>query len=393
MARRTRSVFRRGFAVGLALAALTLGTACEKDGGDGASSAANSAEPPGPPGPWTRRLDGVVSTAPAAAEGVLYVTTSKATYALDGPSGAQRWKFPLQKGGHTAPAIADGTVYTGDEYTLYGVDAASGQEKWRFALPDKPYPVRIGSPSVVGGVIYMYTAATNGNNVLRAFDAATRAEKWSYDTGSRILDDDAPTVVDGQAYAIGADGAHGTVTALDAASGTKKWSFYTRAWPRSQPYVAAGTVHVTSADNTIHGLYAIDAQTGRAKTEDSSTEADWVVADDTGIYRSVYESVEAVDAAERMVKWRLDTGLLLGDPALADGALYFVDNEKDAAEVGGFAYFLRAVDTATGKEKWRARVPYGGHAPAVSGGYVYVVGHEARIIAIDAATGQSAPAK
>src|SRR5690606_37029772 len=79
--------------------------------------------------------------------------------------------------------------------------------------------------------------------------------------------------------------------------------------------------------------------------------------------------------------WQVD-GLMgvTGTPAVVDGTVY----------VGDWTGHLRALDAATGAERWAHELGSGyvGGSPAVAGDVVVVGTFDARIVAVDRATGE-----
>ena len=93
------------------------------------------------------------------------------------------------------------------------------------------------------GVVYVGSV---DDGTLYALDAATGAKKWTYRTDSQMFS--SPTVANGVVY-VGSS--RGNVYALDAATGAKKWA-YPIGGMDSSPAVADGVVYV----GALGGVYA-----------------------------------------------------------------------------------------------------------------------------------------
>lgn len=228
---------------------------------------------------------GIGTSAPAVVGGTVYIVSfDKNLYALDADTGAVRWRYPyIPSGGETgcSPVVANGVVYFGDiNRIFYAVNAADGTERWRYNGPGghaaSPPPV----PVIADGVLYV---AGPGYHTLTGLNADTGAFMTSISRGTatnwELL---SPAVADGIIYTGGADL---NLYAVDAATGSDRWSFPLGSLLRSSPSVSDGIVYAPSMANTLYAIFA-----------NNGTE-----------------------------KWRFsppDTGGLWGAPVIADGVVY-----------------------------------------------------------------------
>src|SRR5439155_300336 len=135
-----------------------------------------------------------------------------------------------------------------------------------------------------------------------AIDAATGTERWSFPTGDIV--DSSPAVANGVVYVGSFDG---RIYAIDALTGSMLWNFITRGRVRSSPAVDNGVVYVGSLDNRVYAL----------------------------------------DAASGAVLWRGMTGKnVRGSPSVVDGAVY-VGSDDHAL----YAYGLGAGGPASGRTR------------------------------------------
>lgn len=134
---------------------------------------------------WTAGIDDVsLRTSPAIADGTVYVaasqtractgtgecsgTTRGRLYALDAATGERRWTAPIETDTRSAPAVADGVVYVG---CGNGISAATtdGETAWHIGFEsdreDGPYVD--SSPAVANGRVFL--GASDGR--LRAIEA------------------------------------------------------------------------------------------------------------------------------------------------------------------------------------------------------------------------------
>ncbi|SED91354.1 Outer membrane protein assembly factor BamB, contains PQQ-like beta-propeller repeat [Streptomyces sp. 3213] len=245
---------------------------------------------------------------------------------------------------------------------------------------------------------------------------APGTELWSFQTDNCVRS--TPTVVDGVVY-VGGDG--GSLHAVDAATGERRWSRALDAGPvRSTPAVRGDLVYATAR----RILFATDTGTGQGRWDFGERRADvsvtvgvvadrvcvansgllfvldaetgtkhwgyavgmtphrWVVMDGPlAIVGNTGNHVYAVDAYAQRRKWgaRVADSPVSGPSALSDGTLY-VGNERGE---------LHALDTSDGQRKWRHDTgsPIRA-APTVANGTVYVGNDDERLYALDAATGE-----
>jgi len=119
--------------------------------------------------------------------------------AVNADSGAQRWRFTIEKVGTvctttarcriaSSPAVANGIVYFGTETGhVYALNAATGALVWRRQLgdPDQGYEIW-SSPAVHSGRVYVGVASHEADPCVigrvDALDAATGAPGWSFET-------------------------------------------------------------------------------------------------------------------------------------------------------------------------------------------------------------------
>lgn len=128
---------------------------------------------------WSRALDGRAVTAPAVADGVVYVGTDAGAVALSADDGTLRWRVDAGvtrpdwnrlATANLAPAVGDETVVfpTGDG--VCGV-ARRGRIRWRVDGERI-----VSSPAIRGDTVYVPDLGTG----LRAFELSTGRERWRH---------------------------------------------------------------------------------------------------------------------------------------------------------------------------------------------------------------------
>lgn len=189
----------------------------------------------------------LVGTLPGAPEAR---STAPARPQGPAPDPARTNLWPRKVGGPIEgdPAVADGVVYIGSsDSKVYALDAATGAERWSYQTAN----IVRSSPAVADGVVYVGSK----DFTVYALDATTGEKRWATKTGGVIESD--PAVAGGVVY-VGSNDS--TVYALDAATGAGRWSYETGDEVDSGPTVTGGVVYVGGNDFT---MYALDAATGR----------------------------------------------------------------------------------------------------------------------------------
>jgi len=301
---------------------------------------------------------------PVLADGVLYVgSDNRNLYALDAFTGAERWAFPAFNSGET-PAVARGLVYAAsNDGRLHALDVATGETRWVFGTGSFRF---FNSPTVAGGTVYV-----GGGDTVFALDAATGTKRWSVHRRGSYA---SPAVVGGTVYVGAGDG---KVLALDAATGAERWRFDTRAFVYSSPAVVDGVVYVGSGDGVV---FAIDATTGAERWRfqtagelNSVVESSPAVANGVVYIGSRDHNVYALEADTGAVRWAFRTGdFVLSSPAVANGVVYVGSDDRN----------VYALDAGTGARVWSFRTRGAiGSSPVVANGMVFV-GAGPKVIAL-----------
>jgi outer membrane protein assembly factor BamB len=229
-----------------------------------------------------------VRSSPTVIDGTIYVGSHDSTlYAIDAETGDELWRF-AEPSSHivSSPTVVDGTAYFGsnegvDGGAVYAVDAetetATEADEWEFSEEARerfnthadeiwsftePSERVDSSPTVADGTVYV----GSHDGTLYAVNAQTGEHEWRFTEPSGKIHS-SPTVADGTVYVgtdeytetdtRGAPERDGTLYAVDAETGQKKWGFTEpHDLVRSSPVVVEGTVYFGSYDGN---LYAVDA--------------------------------------------------------------------------------------------------------------------------------------
>ena len=204
--------------------------------------------------------------------------------ALDSESGERLWDRPLDGPPTAPPGHHEGVVYAGtNRGSVYAVGAESGDRRWRrtvgdwvtrgpTAAADGIYVVVLGEGPVKldreGGVLWQSEAGGSTNPVLTdddvvlgtddgvvAVDREEGSVSWRRETDAAVQFD--ARLRDGVVYA---GDQYGTVVALDASSGDRRWEFPFRPTTMSGPVVGPRTVAGGSRDGGTYDVLATEGQ-------------------------------------------------------------------------------------------------------------------------------------
>jgi outer membrane protein assembly factor BamB len=136
--------------------------------------------------------------APAVEHGVVYVvsghkqafgSTHGSIFALDATTGAGRWRVRASTNAYSAPAVADGVIYVGStEGSVSALDGITWAVRWRFATD-----ASVGSlPAVANGAVYV--AVYDGS--VYALNAKSGAQRRRFQTDGAS----SPVVASGAVY-------------------------------------------------------------------------------------------------------------------------------------------------------------------------------------------------
>ncbi|MBD0840198.1 PQQ-binding-like beta-propeller repeat protein [Streptomyces sp. TRM68416] len=395
-----------------------------RPGVNGADSAVGPAVPPAPAAPpeaasgwrpWRFRMSNDVWGTPAVAGDLVYVTSFE-VHALDVGTGRRRFKT---RDVAWSMAVADGRIHASDGPTLFALDCREGGDLWRLPTDAWVYSLKAERGTVVtgtrGGGVQAWEAST-GQKLweitgaqtdfespeagpalhdgtvyvwqdarLRALDARTGDERWSYPIGDAASCGGVPVRVaqapDGYVYVC----AGTRVLALDVAGGHVRWHFEAPAAFLSPPAfvpgpaVTGGGVYLADYLGTV---YALDATDGRdrwriATEARSSTEPVLVAAGHVHVGSG--KGLYTLDAVTGTPKWRFQAGGdIVGAPAVAEGRIHFGSTDH-------LLYTLKADD---GRLRWKLAT--GGEitgSPVVQDGVVYACSKDRCVYALDAEKG------
>ena len=264
---------------------------------------------------------------------------------------------------------------------------------WSVTIPGTSKRERLAAAPVVGGGM-LYAVDTNG--AVQAFDAATGAKRWSYQTD--LEKDLRPssfgggvTYFEGRVYAT--SGA-GDVVALDATNGAEIWRVKPAGPLRGSPTVAFNAVYAMTQDNQIFALALDD---GRIVWQDAAA------GGDSGVFgvaapAAGQGTVIAGYSTGEIVAYRYENGRALWSDALSRTSIStsvstLTDVDADPIIDAGRVYALgqggrmAAYELVTGQRIWELTLA-GISTPVVAGEWIFTLTDDARLLAITRATGK-----
>ncbi|MFJ6657721.1 PQQ-binding-like beta-propeller repeat protein [Streptomyces sp. NPDC091377] len=365
--------------------------------------------------PWRFRMSNDVWGTPAVADDLVYVTSFE-VHALDVATGRRRFKT---RDVAWSMAVADGRVHASDGPTLFALDARQGSDLWRVQTDAWVYSLKAERGTVLtgtrgGGVqaweasggqklweltgaqsdfetaeagpaLHEGTAYVWQDARLRALDARTGDERWSYPIGDAASCGGVPVRLshapDGYVYVS----AGTRVLAVDAASGHVKWHFEAPAVFLSPPAFAPGPA-VTGGGvylaDYLGTVYALDAADGRDRwriATESRTSVEPVLVAGGHVHVGSGTGLYTLDAVTGTPKWRFQVGGdIVGTPSVAEGRIHFGSTDH-------LLYTLKADD---GRLRWKLAT--GGEitgSPVVRDGIVYACSKDRCVYALDAEKG------
>ncbi|MFE2516060.1 outer membrane protein assembly factor BamB family protein [Streptomyces mirabilis] len=389
-------------------------------GVNGADPAPTVAPPPAPDSPsgwrpWRFRMSNDVWGTPSVAGDLVYVTSFE-VHALDVATGRRRFKT---RDVAWSMAVADGRIHASDGPTLFALNAREGADLWRLSTDAWVYSLKADRGTVItgtrGGGVQAWEAS-NGQKLweitgaqtdfespeagpavhdgtvyvwkdarLRALEARTGEERWSYPIGDAASCGGVPVRItsapDGYVYVS----AGTRVLAVDVAGGHVRWHFEAPAVFLSPPTfvpgpaVTGGGVYLADYLGTV---YALDATDGRDRwriATEARSSIDPVLVAAGHVHVGSGKGLYTLDAVTGTPKWRFQAGGdLVGAPAVAEGRIHFGSTDH-------LLYTLKADD---GRLRWKLAT--GGEitgAPVVKDGVVYACSKDRCVYALDAEKG------
>lgn len=220
---------------------------------------------PGSPLVWRRTLGSAVQPAPTVSDRTVYVGTKAGSLAaLSTSDGQKRWSVDLGEPIQSTPLAVDGMIVVlfgthslNANHRVRAFDAATGKERWTFE-PDSWWAELLGTRD---GTLYVGTAddmLSDTGQTLYAVSLADGSEQWSAEIG----DPRAGLVTEDAVYVP----AYGRLYAYNARDGTRRWTKPLSDYRYGTVAATSETVfYVDESEDSRGRLFAVDAASGDEK--------------------------------------------------------------------------------------------------------------------------------
>jgi eukaryotic-like serine/threonine-protein kinase len=304
--------------------------------------------------------------------------------ALDAETGIKKWEF-VGKSITPSPAVVNGIVYFGSRVgfddIIFGLDVKTGVQKWQFNN-SSDFGSYSNPPTIVDGVIYLAKISNSPKStIMYAVDIAKGTLLWKFlipaSGTSDVTINASATVANGIVYF---SSYNYTLYALDAKTGTSKWTYTDKTFSYTNPAIVDGILYFSASS-----IIAFDASTGTKKWEVPNIYARGITLNNGILYGAMSDNVSKVQSISA---YNAQTGTLKWDyknaaqpsalSTVLKGLIYFTGDTGDK---------VVALDIATGTKKWEAvSSAYATEGPTAANGLVYVASDK-NIYALDAKTG------
>jgi outer membrane protein assembly factor BamB len=283
------------------------------------------------------------------------------------------WRFQAQDAIESTPAIVDGDVYIGasikDEH-LYALNLADGKEKWRYKAGPQKVPVAVQKGRVYVG---------NMDGVFHCVDAAKGTKVWSFETPDQAEITSGASFIDDKVLF----GCNDESLYCLSEKGEKLWTFRVQGGPvMATPSIAQNRTFVAGCDSTLHILDATKGRELAAVELGSQIGAAAALVGDNLYVGTMGGTVLGVDWKKAKVLWTFE-------PAMNQQAFYSsVAATEKLIIVGGRDRRVHAIDRTTGTEVW-SFVTKGAvdSSPVVVGNRVYAGSKDRNLYILDLAKG------
>ncbi|MFG3025098.1 serine/threonine-protein kinase [Streptomyces sp. NPDC048254] len=321
----------------------------------------------------------------ATGDGKLFCTEASVAFALDPVTGTVLWRHSVANAHWSRPPVLSGglvQLVTDESRHVTALDPDSGKSRWQQDLPENK------GMKYAGDMLLLARA----DGTVTGVDSATGTTRWSRPTGShgtpRIdffpSDPSAAYVTSSSA-----DGASTRVTAVDPATGDVRWD--TRLQGLLRPVGAQeGAVFLLATDPVYGDTSAVvryapgSGTTRRVKLPVPRDDAQAGVRNGVVYVLAATGSLDAVDVGAGKRTWHLETSVSRGSAPVADdrhvyftaadGRLLAVDTRK------GTLVGQTPARLGTNGDQVTAVLP----APLVLGTHVYATAPDGTVFAVDA---------
>ena len=311
---------------------------------------------------WAFGFPGVSSASaqPTVVGGRIFVgSTGRKVYSLSADSGCQYWAFDTEGPVRAAITIAVSggvwTAYVADQRAnLYALNALTGAQLWKKSIDDHPAAVITGAPTLAGAILYVTTSSSEeGASVNPAYECCTFR-------GSVSAVDAATGTVRWKSYAIPEEPKQTRKNAqgkqMWGPSGSAIWSSPTVDIKSRRVYITTGDGYSDPVADTTDAFMAFDADSGKLIWSKQMTANDSYMMG-CGLPAPLDTNCPKANGPD------FDFG---SSPILVD-----LPNGRRALIAGQKSGVVHAVSADTGEILWQTRVGKGGKVGGVQWGSAY----------------------
>lgn len=312
---------------------------------------------------------------------VVLIRTIEGVIAIDRNSGAPRWNSDPQRL-YTTTLLDDSGVYAiSGDLVVDALEPTTGEQRWSTPLlpfsSEKTFFSTIAGFS--NGIVYIsVSGAVNDADTLYAIDAATGEIRWSTVNNATSLR--YSLVAGSDVYAL----ADQQLLAFNGLDGQVRWIIDTT--QRSTITTAGATVYIgEERDQQTYILRAIDIASGqeRWQYQHNGEFVKHVVTDNHAFLYDQAGHLVALSPVEGVEQWSINSPETGFNPVEIEDIVYV--GSKTGPSTGA----LRALDRATGRERWRFITQGGVNTDlAVTADTLYLGSSDGYLYAIDRITGQ-----
>ena len=307
------------------------------------------------------------SVEPVVADGLVFAVNDSVT-ALDAKTGNQQWEQDLQGSAGNSLAIADEQLLVATDNRLVSFDQADGSEQWSQSLP---LPADDALTTDGSRVVVPLEARRNAPGLV-AYDVDDGEQLWT----NRTVAASTAAIHEDVVYTTGykQDGDTGVLRALSATDGSRLWEIKLDN-PDTSPIATHDGVMVCDS-----GVLAIHDRDDGERIRQLGTFGDRIhnppaVADGLAFIGSSDPAILAVSIADGSIAWTTD-GSLAARPSVGRKTIVISAESLPETTAAGIA----ALDHTTGELRWEHSLDgfdvFPTTAPALADGAVYFVSNE-----------------
>lgn len=279
-------------------------------------------------------------------------------------------------------------LYSGFGRNIHSVAMSDGEQLWHMDWGHNA----VFQPTLADGSIYFYSRENESESgyLVRSIDALESTPNWErfvdWQVRGPLAVYEGSVIFTANDWVVDGRPKYSYLVSLEASTGILNWQYRVEEWINTFPVVSGGNVYFGGDDH----LYAIDSGSGVLVHRYEATGGTYhtpSIDNEIAYFLSGYGPIHSMDLAAGQRNWEyVPEGRVSGRPVLADGALYFYEDDDDGDGDLWEDLFLHALNAETGALKWRYEVGAWQMQPTAFNGSVYVPRFDS-LVSLDAETG------